>query len=81
MNEPVNSTVRRAGNEVELVARSDCRATGTWVATALPADKSTQVARELMRFVATPRSIQAMLSGSGSDIGRFKPSVHITLWS
>ena len=74
------SEALKAGS-LSLVARSDCRATGTWVATALPADKSTQVARELMRFVATPRSIQAMLSGSGSDIGRFKPSVHITLWS
>lgn len=66
---------------LEVLDRSDCRATGTWAAAALPNDRSTQVARELMRFVSTPRAIQAMLSGSGSNIGRFKPRVHITLWS
>lgn len=65
-------------NEIDCI---NCRATGTWAASALPADKSTQVARELMRFVSTPRAIQSMLSGSGSNIGRFKPRVHITLWS
>lgn len=64
-----------------LIDRPDCRASGTWAAMALPNDRSTQVARELMRFVSTPRAIQAMLSGSGSNISRFKPRVHITLWS
>lgn len=57
------------------------RATGTWAASAPPGDRSTQVARELLRFVTTPRAMQAMRSGSGTGIGRFKPSVHITLWS
>jgi DNA-binding transcriptional LysR family regulator len=64
-----------------LIDTPNCAATGTWSASALPPDKSTQVARELLRFVSTPRAIQAMLSGSGSNIGRFKPRVHITLWS
>ena len=58
-----------------------CQATGTWAASVLPSHRSTQVARELQRFVATPRAIQAMRSGSGTGIGRFKPKVHITLWS
>ncbi|MDW3177815.1 MAG: LysR family transcriptional regulator [Acidimicrobiia bacterium] len=58
-----------------------CKATGTWAASSLPGDRSTQVARELLRFVTTPRAIQAMRSGSGTGIGRFKPRVHITLWS
>lgn len=66
---------------LQVLERPDCMATGTWAATALPSDKSTQVARELLRFVSTPRAIQAMLSGSGSNINRFKPRVHITLWS
>lgn len=63
------------------IDRPECRATGTWTASVLPSHQSTQVARELQRFVATPRAIQAMRSGSGTDIGRFKPQVHITLWS
>lgn len=36
---------------------------------------------ELRRFVTTPRATQAMLRGSGVDISRFRPSVHVTLWS
>ena len=38
-------------------------------------------AAELTRFVATPRAIQAMLRGTGVNVGRFRPSVHVTLWS
>lgn len=70
----------RSGTLVE-VDRPGCSATGTWAVQSLPLDKSTQVARELCRFVSTPRAIQAMLNGSGAGIGRFKPRVHITLWS
>ena len=64
-----------------VVPDPSCRASGIWTASALPGDKSTQVARELVRFASTPRATQAMLSGSGSGIGRFKPRVHITLWN
>jgi DNA-binding transcriptional LysR family regulator len=67
--------------ELMRVERADCSATGTWTASSLPADRCSQVASELVRFVSTPRAIQAMLSGSGTGIGRFKPRVHITLWS
>lgn len=38
-------------------------------------------AEELRRFVTTPRATQAMLRGTGVDISRFRPSVHVTLWS
>ena len=38
-------------------------------------------AAELERFVSTPRAIQAMLRGAGVTSGRFRPSVHVTLWS
>ncbi len=38
-------------------------------------------AAELERFVGTPRAIQAMLRGAGVTSGRFRPSVHVTLWS
>lgn len=60
---------------------ANAQATGTWTALSLPADRVSPVARELVRFVQTPRAIQAMLTGSGSNITRFKPRVHITLWS
>lgn len=73
----------RATASGELVQIEDrrCAATGTWTALGWGGDRATQAARELMRFVTTPRAIQAMLAGSGSRIGRFKPRVHITLWS
>jgi DNA-binding transcriptional LysR family regulator len=38
-------------------------------------------AAELVRFISTPRAIQAMMRGSGVNVGRFRPSIHITLWS
>jgi DNA-binding transcriptional LysR family regulator len=53
----------------------------TWVATTLDRHRAKQVATELGRFVTTPRAIQAMLSGSGTNVGRFRPRVHVTLWS
>lgn len=68
------------GSLVEVDDRR-CRATGTWAASTLQRDRSTAVAREIQRFVSTPRAIQAMLNGSGSEVQRFQPSVHITLWS
>ena len=67
--------------DLVLIDDRRCAATGTWTATCLAGDRATSAARELMRFVSTPRAIQAMLAGSGSRIGRVKPSVHITLWS
>ena len=38
-------------------------------------------AAELSRFVTSPRATQAMLRGSGVTVGRFRPSIHVTLWS
>ncbi|HUS43248.1 MAG TPA: LysR family transcriptional regulator [Ilumatobacteraceae bacterium] len=39
------------------------------------------LASELVRFVSTPRATQAMLTGSGANVRRFRPRVHVTLWS
>ena len=36
---------------------------------------------ELLRFITTPRCIQAMIRGSGVGVARFRPKVHVTLWS
>ncbi len=46
------------------------------------AEKGTpSAAAELARFASTPRAIQAMMRGTGVNVGHFKPSVHVTLWS
>ena len=41
----------------------------------------TPAAAELLRFITTPRATQAMVRGAGVNVGRFKPAVHVTLWS
>ncbi len=52
---------------------------GTW--TALTLADCPPTAEELMRFISSPRATQAMLRGAGAKIGRFRPAVHVTLWS
>lgn len=53
----------------------------TWTLFALDERGAPSVAAELGRFVTTPRATQAMLHGSGVTVGRFRPSIHVTLWS
>jgi DNA-binding transcriptional LysR family regulator len=57
------------------------RAQGRWAAIALPAHSQVPATAELLRFITTPRATQAMVHGAGVKRGRFKPSVHVTLWS
>ena len=57
------------------------RTDGVWSAMTLPESGSRSAVAELTRFVTTPRATQAMLGGSGVNVSRFKPSVHVTLWS
>jgi DNA-binding transcriptional LysR family regulator len=57
------------------------RGTGRWSAFALPEAQQSPVASELLRFVTTPRATQAMVRGRGARVGRFRPAVHVTLWS
>jgi DNA-binding transcriptional LysR family regulator len=54
---------------------------GVWNTLTLPEHSSSSAVAELVRFVTTPRATQAMLRGSGVNVSRFKPSVHVTLWS
>lgn len=54
---------------------------GVWSAMTLPAHSVVPAAAELLRFVTSPRATQAMLRGAGVTIGRFRPSMHVTLWS
>lgn len=52
-----------------------------WSAMTLPRHSVLPAAAELVRFITTPRATQAMLRGSGINVGRFRPSIHVTLWS
>lgn len=69
----------------EALVRLDVPGTpvaGIWYASALGADRLPTVARRLMRFVTTPEATQAMLSGRGGvPATRYRPAVHVTLWS
>jgi DNA-binding transcriptional LysR family regulator len=57
------------------------RMDGAWSTLTLAERGQPTVAAELVRFVTTPRATQAMLRGSGVNVGRFRPSIHVTLWS
>jgi LysR family transcriptional regulator, low CO2-responsive transcriptional regulator len=54
---------------------------GAWSTMTLAAQGTGSAAAELTRFVTTPRATQAMLRGSGVNVGHFRPSIHVTLWS
>lgn len=55
--------------------------TGTWSAmTLIPAARQPAVS-ELVRFITTPRCTQAMVKGTGVGVTRFRPKIHVTLWS
>ncbi|WP_330255891.1 LysR family transcriptional regulator [Nocardia sp. NBC_00565] len=57
------------------------QASDEWCATTLPPDTRQPAVSELLRFITTPRCIQAMIRGSGVGVTRFRPKVHVTLWS
>ena len=69
------------GGRLVRVPDHGLRADGVWNAITLAGNGVLPAAAELIRFVATPRAIQAMLRGSGVNVGHFRPSVHVTLWS
>ena len=54
---------------------------GSWNISVLGGQQATPAAEEMARFVTTPRATQAMLRGRAVAHGRFKPAVHVTLWS
>lgn len=70
-----------AAGRLALVEGSTLRASGTWAALTLPGHSQPPAAAELWRFITSPRATQAMIRGSGVRVGRFRPSVHVTLWS
>jgi DNA-binding transcriptional LysR family regulator len=70
-----------ASDDLKRVSAQSLQAQGGWSLLTLTPQQAPAAAAELSRFVATPRAIQAMLRGSGVTLGRFKPSIHVTLWS
>jgi DNA-binding transcriptional LysR family regulator len=66
---------------LEVLSGPGLRAQGSWVAMGLPVHAQTPAAAELLRFITTPRATQAMVRGAGVHVGRFRPAVHVTLWS
>ena len=54
---------------------------GEWSAMTLNPAARQPAASELVRFITTPRCTQAMLRGTGVGVTRFRPKIHVTLWS
>jgi DNA-binding transcriptional LysR family regulator len=70
-----------AAGRLATVDGPGMRGQGRWAATTLPTHAQVPAAAELLRFITTPRATQAMVHGAGTKPGRFRPSVHVTLWS
>jgi DNA-binding transcriptional LysR family regulator len=70
-----------AAGRLTVVEGPGLRAQGRWAAMSLPEAGPGSATAELLRFVTTPRATQAMVHGAGVGRGRFRPSVHVTLWS
>lgn len=66
---------------IVAVKGSALQSSGEWCATTLPAAARQPVVDELLNFVTTPRCTQAMIKGSGVGVARFRPKIHVTLWS
>jgi DNA-binding transcriptional LysR family regulator len=67
--------------DLKRVSGPALQAQGAWSILTLRDLQAPPAAAELTRFVTTPRATQAMLRGSGVTRGRFRPSIHVTLWS
>jgi len=52
-----------------------------WCASTLEPSARQPAVSELLRFITTPRCTQAMIRGTGVGVTRFRPKVHVTLWS
>ncbi|MBO2450559.1 LysR family transcriptional regulator [Actinomadura barringtoniae] len=63
------------------IAGPGLQADGAWTTMTMAGQAAPPAASELVRFATTPRAIQAMLRGTGVGAGRFRPAIHVTLWS
>jgi DNA-binding transcriptional LysR family regulator len=69
-----------AGRLVQLNG-TGLQISGEWSAATLPPASRQPAVSELVRFITTPRCTQAMIRGTGVGVTRFRPKVHVTLWS
>jgi DNA-binding transcriptional LysR family regulator len=63
------------------VAGPGLQVSGEWCASTLGPSARQPAVSELIRFITTPRCTQAMIRGTGVGATRFRPKVHVTLWS
>ena len=70
-----------ASGDLKQLTTPALPARSSWHILALAGKSAPPVAAELFRFVTTPRATQAMLRGAGVTAGRFRPAIHVTLWS
>jgi LysR family transcriptional regulator, low CO2-responsive transcriptional regulator len=70
-----------ATGDLKRVNAPHAQAQGVWSILTLSGRDATSAAAEFARFATTPRATQAMLRGAGVTVGRFRPSIHVTLWS
>lgn len=69
-----------AGRLVQ-VKGAHLQAPGEWSASTLPTGGRQPAVTELLNFITTPRCTQAMIRGTGVGATRFRPKIHVTLWS
>jgi DNA-binding transcriptional LysR family regulator len=70
-----------AAKRVIQVKGPGLAASAEWCATSLAPSARQPAVSELVGFITTPRCTQAMLKGTGVGVTRFRPKVHVTLWS
>lgn len=70
-----------AGGRLVHVTAPGLPMSGEWRALTLAPSVRQPAVSELVSFIATPRCIQAMIRGTGVGVTRFRPKVHVTLWS
>lgn len=70
-----------AKGDLVRIQATGLQSEGSWAVLTLTDRAPSSPAAELSRFVTTPRATQAMLRGAGVTAGRFRPSIHVTLWS
>ncbi|MGZ4585148.1 MAG: LysR family transcriptional regulator [Mycobacterium sp.] len=70
-----------AAGRLTRVSGPGLERSGEWCAATLPPSARQPAVSELVSFITTPRCTQAMIRGSGVGVTRFRPKVHVTLWS
>ena len=70
-----------AAGRLAQVKGPGLHASGEWCASTLLPSARQPAVSELVRFITTPRCTQAMIRGTGVGVTRFRPKVHVTLWS